>query len=63
MAQQKGTELALCLNSANRDVAAYPDSNDFVLDLKDRYLHQERGPAAPLQGGDRAKHPWNCGSA
>jgi hypothetical protein len=33
----KGTEFALCLNSANRDLDAYPEANDFVLDLKDRY--------------------------
>ena len=36
-AAQKGTEFALCLNSANRDVTAYPATNDFQLDLKDRY--------------------------
>lgn len=34
---QKGTEFALCLNSFNRDVEAYPDTNDFRLDLMDRY--------------------------
>lgn len=35
--QQKGTEFALCLNSFNRDTRAYPQSNDFTLELKDRY--------------------------
>lgn len=34
---QKGTEFALCLNSINRDTEAYPEPNNFVLDLKDRY--------------------------
>jgi len=38
MAQgEKGTEFALCLNSANRDTTLYPEPNDFPLDLKDRY--------------------------
>jgi cytochrome P450 len=37
MSGQKGTEFALCLNSANRDEEAYPQPNDFTLDLKDRY--------------------------
>jgi len=36
-AGQKGTEFALCLNSFNRDVQAYPEPNDFKLDLMDRY--------------------------
>lgn len=34
---QKGTEFALCLNSCNRDVQAYPNTNDFRLELLDRY--------------------------
>jgi hypothetical protein len=34
---QRGTEFALCLNSVNRDVASYPEPNDFTLDLRDRY--------------------------
>ena len=34
---QKGTEFALCLNSFNRDAQAYPDTNDFRLELLDRY--------------------------
>ena len=50
MTQQKGTEFALCLNSANRDVVVYPESNDFVLDLKDRYLHPCRRLAAHPPG-------------
>lgn len=37
MSGQKGQEFALCLNSINRDIHAYPEPNDFTLDLKDRY--------------------------
>jgi len=33
----KGTDYTLCLSSSNRDVQAYPEPNDFVLDLKQRY--------------------------
>jgi len=40
---QKGTEFALCLNSFNRDVQAYPDTNDFRLELLDRYKDQITG--------------------
>ena len=37
MTSAKGTEFALCLNSANRDKNAFPETNDFTLDLKDRF--------------------------
>ena len=37
MANGRGTEFALCLNSINRDVKAFPEPNDFTLDLRDRY--------------------------
>ena len=37
MTSQRGTEFALCLNSINRDLKAYPEPNDFMLDLRDRY--------------------------
>ena len=33
----KAIETVLCLNSFNREVAVYPQPNDFVLDLKGKY--------------------------
>jgi hypothetical protein len=33
----KAIETVLCLNSFNRDIAVYPQPNDFILDLKGRY--------------------------
>ena len=54
---QKGSEFALCLNSANRDVEAHPEPNDFTLDLKDRYLVQGRRP------GPRARRRGSRGRA
>ncbi len=33
----KALETTLCLNTFNRDVAIYPEPNDFLLDLKGRY--------------------------
>ena len=38
MAQRQ--ETTVCLNTLNRDVHAYPEPNDFVLDLKDRFEAQ-----------------------
>lgn len=37
MASAKAIDYQLCLSSGNRDVRAYPEPNDFVLDLKMRY--------------------------
>lgn len=37
---QKGSEYALCLNSFNRDTDAFPEPNDFDLELLDRYDFQ-----------------------
>ena len=54
---QKGSEFALCLNSANRDVEAHPEPNDFTLDLKDRYLVQGRRPGPRTVHESQRTHP------
>ena len=33
----KPSETLVIVNSANRDISVYPEPNDFVLDLKQRF--------------------------